>query len=270
MPLGYERVGNAYARQDFGELLLSLSITVDTRACQRTVHATLGRYFLDQGAKAALLIPDRKTLFGILGHFLEKREGPIRNACLSMLSELQEFRLVTVDGTFKFLMSVVGQRKHGETFRKIRDEDRGPPELFAEEDCDQRRKREIHAVVTLRSMGGCLFYAAPCFSESTSETLRLLRDGVAEHAGEVEFLCSDSPGNFDCDAVRKALPGLKAVGGDPLRRAYEMELCFGEHTRPVTQALHRVHAKFSAECNGTPWLVTTPFYVEKKTNRPLT
>ena len=42
-----------------------------------------------------------------------------------------------------------------------------------------------------------------------------------------------------------------------------MELCFGEHTRPVTQALHRVHAKFSAECDGTPSLVTTPFYVEK-------
>ena len=85
-------------------------------------------------------------------------------------------------------MSVVGQRKHGETFRKIRDEDSGPPELLAAEDCDQKRKREIHAVVTLRSMGGCLFYAAPCSSGIMSETLWLLRDGVTEHAGEVEFL----------------------------------------------------------------------------------
>ena len=42
-----------------------------------------------------------------------------------------------------------------------------------------------------------------------------------------------------------------------------MELCFGGHTRPISQALRRVHAKFSAACDGTPWLATAPFYVKK-------
>ena len=34
LSLGYERVGNTYVKEDFGEFLLSLSITVDTRACR--------------------------------------------------------------------------------------------------------------------------------------------------------------------------------------------------------------------------------------------
>ena len=105
---------------------------------------------------------------------------------------------VSVDCTFKFLMSVAPQPKHGQVRRGNR----------------ESLKDELHAVFTARSMKGSIFAADAIATENVNDIVALL-SAIPEVCQNTRCLVVDRPLEWDTSKVFAALPCLECVAGAP-------------------------------------------------------
>ena len=160
---------------------------------------------------------------------------------LTRLADADDFRVVSVDGTFKFLMNVIGQPAHGHS--------RG----------DGGSSDDIHVVMTARSLSGCVFFAEALFSENVRRISEKL-EAIPRFAVQLELLHVDRLYDWDILFVHKLFPNLQAVAGDAWHLVFEASSCYGESQKPpVIVHLKAIQHKWAA--GGTSqWLSSTPYY----------
>ena len=166
---------------------------------------------------------------------------------MDYLKSIGELRAIRHDGTYKVMMSVMGQPGHGASVRRYAEEHQLPSE-------------RAHVVHTLSTMSGAMLLAAPEFSEARKTTPQFTRQAVSEDAGAnycgvCEVLFTDRPRGIDHASTRIALPGIRAVACDPLHRVIELKACFGSKRNRLSTALRRCHLKFPpnrVRANRTP------------------
>ena len=228
-----------YCTKSFLELVFTLALEPSSKTFARRVRLLLLKHFVTVNAPAPFILPNKATVMKILMKCADTFSHVVHDG-LKRLAASRDFRAVSIDGTYKFLMSVQGQEPHGRR--------RGT----------SSSKDEIHVVVTARSMSGCIFLAEAMFSEDVGEITQKLRaiSGLKE---QLEFVHVDRPFDWDKSSVFKAFPHLVAIGGDALHLVFEASGCFGESMKPgIVVDLKKIQHKWAAG-GSTKWLLS-PFF----------
>ena len=124
---------------------------------------------------------------------------PALGRCFSLLRDKGSYRVVSVDGTFKVLVSAQRHRQHGR---------RGTSNAGA----------GLHVAVTARTRDGCCFFTELFNSEFAPmiSSRRFLVPGVTE---QLQRLVSDRPLDWETRATIEAFTQLACVVGDPMHLA---------------------------------------------------
>ena len=196
------------------------------------------------------LLPHRRVIWALLKHCAESFSHVVLDA-RDRLAAAGEFKAISLDGTFKYLMSVMGQPKHGQSRSNT------------------GSANDIHVVETCRSKGGCIFFAEPFLTEDVHLILpRLL--GIRGLQDQVQLVQVDRPYDWDTAYVFQSFPLLDCVGGDPWHLVFEASLCFGESMKPAVMGdLRKLQHKWSAT-GSTTWLQTPYFKASAMNPKPLT
>ena len=232
------------------QLVFALALDPMTKASVRRVRNLLFNHYANHGAMVPFLLPHRAVVWALLKHCAESFSHVVLDGH-ARLAAAREFQAISFDGTFKYLMSVMGQPKHGQSRANT-----GSP-------------NDIHVVATCRSKSGCIFFSEPFHSEDVCEFMpRLLTvEGLQE---QVQLVQADRPDDWDNTYVFGSLPSLDCVAGDPWHVVFDASLCFGESMKPALIIdLRKLQHKWSAT-GSTPWLQTTYFRASSMNPKPLT
>ena len=122
----YRLSGYTYYTADFAEILFSEAIRPEIKGRPRAIMESILSRFIAAGCESSFLLPSKQEVYlSILGDILSfSNARPIRGRCMRHLNSQGEFDVVRRDGTYKMLMSLTGQPKHG---AKIRRTDGGKP-----------------------------------------------------------------------------------------------------------------------------------------------
>eukprot|EP00973_Karenia_brevis_P092581 12413075-Karenia_brevis.AAC.1 len=239
--LGYHRMGYYYYTDGFLQIILGLSLDPNTKGHMCTVRNRLIDHFSVRGAIFPFLVPHPQAI------------GQFQKKCISQYSYIVDrghqellnrdaFRSVTLDGTFKYLMAVLGQTKHGAK-RSI------------------MPSNDIHVVITARSMDGCMFRAKAFAAETVPEVVADLATipGVYQ---QTEIIGVDRPKDWDTPLVFAALPSLQCISGDYFHVVFAASRCYGNSLRPaIVKHLQQMAHKWCS--TGSAWL-DSPFYSSTK------
>ena len=238
---GFTRCGNVYFTEAFGDLLLAIALSPDTKGCQRRVRGALVDHFDAAGSLASFLTPHAGRVIRDLQKLVVS--GPLArrvvSRCFEFLTDTGEFEILSHDGTYKVAMGIIGQPHHGLKTRRRPVGSAAP---------SSQRGDEVHVVQTLRTKSGCTCGAAGSYSEGRQFVRSFLEraiQGDKRRFSQVRMLFTDSPEKVDAKSIHQLFPQLRCVAADPLHRILEVEGFFGKARTELSAALRLVHAKFS-------------------------
>ena len=241
------RSGNTYYTDNFLKLLLAWSLDTQTKGAGKRVLTCILNHFVSSRAEVPFLLPYTEVITDLQDVCVKQ----FRTIVVRGRDELQQrdaFRVITVDGTFKFLMSVQGQPKHG-----------------AASSCASRPG--IHTVITARSIDGGVFYATAFGSENAVQVVPELAaiPGVFQ---QTEALGSDRPQDWDIPTTYMALPQLECVFGDAMHLCFAVSTAYGKSMKPaIVTALRAAVEKWCA-VGESQWL-RGAFFTYRSPDRPL-
>ena len=197
--------------------------------------------------------------------------GQIMGVIRNKLSERGDFHTLSLDGTFKFCMTISSQIKHGVSRIKADSSGTAAGANAGQRKGSQEKKRaaaakkgeaegEKHTLLTIRSASGCLVSAQLQFSERTELSLKSVTSVSARIKEELIHLATDSPEDWDNPDVFTALGALEVLSADPLHRYFEVGSFY--HSKNELSPLIKVlQLKFAASKNpdtkgaksGLPW-----------------
>ena len=172
-----------YCTQGFLKLVFTLALDSSSKAAAKQIRSLLLRHHINIKAPVPFILPDSHTIIKIL-KVCTKSYSHVVDRGLTRLADADDFRVVSVDGTFKFLMNVIGQPAHGHS--------RG----------DGGSSDDIHVVMTARSLSGCVFFAEALFSENVRRISEKL-EAIPRFAVQLELLHVDRPYDWDILFVHK-------------------------------------------------------------------
>ena len=152
-----------------------------------------------------------------------------------------EFSCVSIDGTYKVPMSLVGQPKHGTQKQSF-------------------QRSEKHVLETILSKTSCVLDIVPLFSERSSIVIDAVCASLGDKRKYVLVLKADNASNHDNANTFKNLKNLQGICQDPLHRAFEVEAEFGGHRNQLSRTLRSIVHKFSVPCRER-----NPFYYTYRT-----
>lgn len=215
-------------------LVLAFSLDPPTKGAARRVRDMLRKHFTARGCPAPFLLPG-KNVVGKLQEICAEEYGHIRMSAIDRLVSSGDLQAISVDGTYKFLMPVLGQPRHGA--RRVL----------------EPRDDEVHVVMTARSLSGALFFAEARFSEDAVATAQSL-SSVQHVASSVQLIQVDRPYDWDTMDVQQFFPHLQAIGGDAFHLVIHTAACFGESMSPaVVQVVRNIQLRWTATTDSD-WL----------------
>jgi hypothetical protein len=247
--LGYRRLGYYYFTDDFLKQVLAWSLSTTTKGAVMRVRNDMFQHFISARVALPFLLPDRKVVGKLQKHALEQYQH-IKVRCRQELQNREAFRVITLDGTFKFLMCVLGQSKHGAK----RTEGERPGK---------------HVAMTGRTIDGCMFWSSALGAENVAVILPELTniEGVFQ---QTEILGVDRPADWDTVLTFTALPVLEAIFGDFYHIVIAASSCFGLSLKPgVVVCLRKVANKWCA-CGSNAWFSTSYFVKHRAAAKPFT
>lgn len=170
----------------------------------------------------------------------------LRRNLFAACAQNTEFRSLSIDGTFRVCLAILGQKP----FNLSRQERR---EAAIPEEESVRR------VITVRGRTGSVVSMFGSYGEGAREIQTGLRDTLPEDSlQQVEFVATDAPSYRLFCVLKEALPNLKGLGLDPVHLAMHFEAASSRHRTPGSAMLRRGLAKFSVHtrdfrCEEKPW-----------------
>ena len=230
---GFTRCGNVYFTEAFGDLLLAISLSPNTKGCQRKVRNALVEHFDAAGCLTSFLTPHpgrviRDLRERVVGSPLARR---VVSRCFEFLTGAGEFEILAHGGTYKVAMGIIGQPHHGLKTRR-RPVGTGPP--------TSQRTDEVHVAQTLRAKNGCTCGAAGSYSEGTNFVRSFLENTIQGDGGrfsQVRMLFADSPEKLGAKNIHRLFPELRCVVADPMHRILQVEGFFGKGRTELSGAM---------------------------------
>ena len=169
----------------------------------------------------------------------------LRNNLLTACAHHNEFRSLSIDGTFRVCLSILGQRPFNLSLDKRNDA--AVPEA-----------ESLRRVITVRGRTGAVVSMFATYGEGAPEIQKGLRESLQEESlQQAEFIATDMPTKRLYAALKETLPNLKALGLDPIHLAMHYESASARHRTPGSAMLRRGLAKFSAQSSRSnqekPW-----------------
>ena len=231
----------------FLKVLMRVALDPRTMAHTRSIKAVLPEAFASNGSPCPSLVPSRSIIWMLLVE-CSKDLTPVVRRGWSRLQSTGDFAAVSIDSTYKVLMSVQGQPKHGQ------------PRVV--EDGGNACEREIHAVATARSLRGCMFLARCFFSESVKPICDTL-SSVPGTVQQLRLIQVDRPWDWDTQMTFDIFPLLECIGGSPMHVAFEVSYAFGRSSKPrIVKDIKKVMEKWAAT-GASDWLASD-YYVAAK------
>ena len=181
----FRRVGNAYYSQRYGRLVMAKAIEPATNGRPENIRDAILRHYLSVGCESAAPLPAdyRSTTQAMKDVISGPPARAIRGRCIGYLKSIGELRALRRDGTYKVMMSVMGQPGHGSSVRRYAEAHQLPNE----------RARVVH---TRSTLSGATLHSAPEYSEVRKTTPQFIRratseDAVADYCAMCEVLFTD-------------------------------------------------------------------------------
>ena len=146
-----------------------------------------------------------------------------------------EFAYLSVDGTVKCTMPLLGQVRPGGKRRRVKE----PLFLSPEE--------AIDTVVTVRGRSGAVVGFWPLLSEKAEHLQEAFKRNLPQTALEqVECLATEAPSSHLFSVLQEIMPCLQALCLDPVHLAIKYEYGAGRHRTKGSSALRALLSKFNA------------------------
>jgi hypothetical protein len=241
--LEYRRLGDYYYTGEFLKQILVWSLDSTTKGSVMRVRNKMVHHFVSCGAAMPFMIPSRAVIHRLQEQAVQNYPQII-SRCRQALKDREAFRSITVDGTFKFLMAVLGQPKHG---AKRTESDRPGK----------------HVVMTGRAIDGAMFWSEAMSAENVPEILPKMAaiEGIFE---QTEILGSDRPQDWDNTLTFAALPRLECITGDFYHIVFAAASCYGTSMKPAVVACLRKLANKWCIPGSSAWFCS-PYYVRHRT-----
>ena len=226
------RVGNTLYTRSFAESVFSTSLTHE--AVVERVAAHFCAVAQEKGEVASLLPRNTATWENVIEDVFF---SPSSNAELDrLIGECVvsgEYTSLSVDGTFKPCLGLLGQAKH--TARKSVGTNQALPADAA-----------LHVVYTIRGRTGAVLGVHPCVSESTETQVAALATRCSAQAlRSVQHYAADNPSRKLLLGLRRVCPNLKALSLDPLHIVMKYEQASYERKSAGSKFLRKIVSKFS-------------------------
>lgn len=199
------------------------------------------------GSKLVNLLPSHTARWWPLVEdvFSSEKCVALRNNLLTACAHHNEFRSLSIDGTFRVCLSILGQRPFNLSLDKRNDA--AVPEA-----------ESLRRVITVRGRTGAVVSMFATYGEGAPEIQKGLRESLQEESlQQAEFIATDMPTKRLYAALKETLPNLKALGLDPIHLAMHYESASARHRTPGSAMLRRGLAKFSAQSSRSnqekPW-----------------
>ena len=170
--------------------------------------------------------------------FSSEKCTALRSALLAACQCQGEFRSISIDGTFRICLSILGQK----SFNLARSErnDAAVPE-------DESLRR----VITVRGRTGAVVSMFASYGEGAPEIQKGLQNTLPEEAlRQIEFVATDAPSKRLYATLKEILPNLQALCLDPIHLAMHYESASARHRTAGSATLRRGLAKFSVKSSS--------------------
>ena len=146
------------------------------------------------------------------------------------MRDLGEWRTLSLDATYKVMMSVIGQARHGDS------------------GCGNRDYSTCH---TIRGETGSVPGMGIFPTGGIECSIRAIKHALPETSRKtVQFIFVDQPSNIleghgkRSQPISECLPNLRGVGEDPMRLVFRCESCTGETRTAPTRNVMSINLKF--------------------------
>ena len=247
----YRRNGYAYYDETFAELVYSIAARPNVKGRPRAIREALLEHYIRIGCESAFLIPSRQSFYQrVLEDVLPSTPVQnMRDRCLAYLTRKGEFEDIRQDGTYKVIMPMTNQPKHGAKMRKSE---------------EKERPGRLHVAHTLTTATGATVGWPAEFSKSRKLTLGFIARRLDVSTSDVRpvehvrILYSYKARGLDRVYSWRAMPNLDAVASDPLHRCLEIEACSGGRRAALSSALRKIHMQLPPELPPQTMAIDTP------------
>ena len=202
------------------EFLILVASFCDLRsqAKYESVHDQVVQHFMSCGSPIPFIAPiDHKVLEKIYGASVEIIQQ-YQQRCLQSFT----YRVVSLDSSYKCMMSVVDQPKHGQ---------------------GSQTGGEIHNVHVLMADRRVIACKAG-FAEQWLELFRFVVSNMkSSYRAQTEVFLLDSPDKFSMPCARILFPKLLCIGGDPMHVCFNIEK-FCSRASVISKDCRIIFAKF--------------------------
>ena len=209
------------------------------------VKSVWPRFMLDatsSGCKLVNLLPSHtKSWWPLVEDIFASEDCKVlMDSLLEQCVKHEEFASISLDGTVKCTMSLMGQSKPGLSLRSL------PPATLSPEE-------SIHTVLTVRGRSGGVVAMMPARSEKAEHVrdcfLRHLPSGAL---GQVKCIATDAPSAHLFQILQESMPQLQTMCLDPVHLAMKYEYATGRNRTPGSSALRACLAKFNSVIDSLP------------------
>ena len=156
----------------------------------------------------------------------------LKHSLLEAMTQHEECLYVSMDGTFRICMPVMGQAKFN-----------APATVRAEYPSDDASS--LRRVITLRGRTGAVLGMVPAGGESAEELARCFTCALSDAARrQVQFVASDEPSPKLHTQLRQVLPNMLALALDPTHTPMRYEQANGGRKTKASMLLRSIMAKF--------------------------
>ncbi len=222
------RVGNFYYDCDFALLLLRSSVLAAGSLSQ--TMARVSQVLSSRGCDTTALLP---SYAGQWAQLLEDIfYSPGVSAMFSTLLEEcwrhGEFESLSVDCTFRMLMSLQGQASY-----------RAPRSVRLMSALPEAEA--LHATMTIRGKTGAVCALVPIHGESAPHMKQAMVERITrKHRLQVKHIASDDPSRVFLESMRSICPNLAVISLDPMHIVFVFEAPSYRRRTPASTFLRRI------------------------------
>ena len=153
---------------------------------------------------------------------------------LDEAAENQEFQCLSIDGTFRVCLSIMGQAKFNEP-------------KSSRENAAFQDKESLRRVLTVRGRSGAVLAMSAVPGESSDDIAACLnKDLPASSRAQTQHVATDNPSARLHQGLSRVLPNLQGLSLDPTHAAMHYEQALGGRRSAGSHLLRRFMAKFTA------------------------
>ena len=178
------------------------------------------------------MVPQFNAVWGSIFRATLDMAAGYKKHCVDKLS----FRVVSGDSSYKYTMSVLGQRKHGEA-HAVEDMHRND-----DGDRDTSGYHNVHVM-----MADKVFSCKPGFAEGVEELSEFMKSSATlAQRRKTRIVLFDTPTCWPLTKTRKVFPKVDCVGGDPMHACIDLEKYIAQ-SHGLSKDFRKVILEFNSE-----------------------